>query len=637
MTLEPPGAPRLATLVRMLTALALALLAAAPAPADKRLEEAVARAESLLAKGNEAEAVKVLQKAAAQAPRDPEVPIALGQVLAATGKLDEAAAAFGRAGELAAAAPAGVRARVLAARAGFALRAGTARDALAFARQAVEAEPGAEALGALARAEARLGDSAARPTAERAVQAAPASGAAHLARGDALLAAHLLAEAEAAYRRALELQPRSASAATGIARALAASGKAPAALEAARAAALLDTHSGEAQAALGLAALAQDPLDRNGEAVAAVQQGSFLEPKNPVVKVAVGRVFTSRGQLEQAAAAYDEAARLDPSWPAPRVLSLELFVRQGGADQALDGVLALPEEVKASAEAQLLLGRLLLGKPDPSGAKAALDRAVAALPGLAEAQAAHGDAAYAVGELKLAADAYGRAATLEPGNPAYRSTYGLFLAYDGRLDEALSVLLALTGKPEGRDPRALIALGWTYRRFKPPRVAEAVAAYGEALKLDPKSGQAALGVALSYRAGKQWARAVTAYERVSAMGRRLEGEALVGTAWCYYRSGDDYKARFFTGLAVRAGGDVRALRAALSQPPSTGAKAEDEWAELLDQLRSKHAGEQVRAVRDLLALGRPAVSPLTQAMSQPATSPAARAAIAEGLAKIRGN
>jgi tetratricopeptide (TPR) repeat protein len=278
---------------------------------------------------------------------------------------------------------------------------------------------------------------------------------------------------------------------------------------------------------------------------------------------------------------------------------------------------------------------LLLPK-DPNGAKAALDRAVAALPGLAEAQAAHGDAAYAAGDLKLAADAYGRAVNLEPGNAAYRSTYASFLAYDGRLDEALKVLLELTGKAEGRTPGAFMALGWTYRRFKPPRMTEAVAAYGEALKLDPKSGPAALGVAQSYRAGQQWARAINAYERVATMGPRLEGESLVGTAWCYLRSGDDYKARFYTGLAARAGADVRALRAVFSKPPSTGGRAEDEWAELLDQLRSKHAGEQVRAVRDLVAMGRPAVATLTQALSQPSTSPAARAAITDGLANIRG-
>ncbi|MFI5007357.1 MAG: tetratricopeptide repeat protein [Solirubrobacterales bacterium] len=624
-------------LVRILTALALAAVTAAPARADKRLDEAVAKAEAQLAKGKEAEAIKILQKAAAQASKDPEAQIALGQFMETLGKLDEAGAAFGRAGELATGAPAGARARTQARRSAFALRAGTAKDALAFARLAVDAEPaGVDALAALARAEARLGDPAARSTAERAVQAGSGSAAAHLARGDALLAAHLPAEAEGAYRRARELRPKSALAATALAEALAARGIAPAALEAAREAAQLDKFSGEAVAALGLATLAQDPLDKNSEAVAAVQQASILEPKNPLIKMFVGQVYTSRGQLPEAGAAYDEAARLDPSWPAPRVAALELYLRQGGADQALAGLQALPEEMKTSADAQLLLGRLLLRKEDWSGAKAALNRAVAALPGDAEAQAAHGDAAYAVGDLKLAADAYGRAVSLQPGNAAYRSSYGLFLAYDGRLDEAVTVLRELTGKPEGQTPGAFIALGWTYRRFKPARVAEAVAAYGEALKLDPKSGPAALGVAQSYRAGQQWARAITAYERVATMGPKLEGESLVGTAWCYLRSGDDYKARFFTGLAAKAGADVRAIRAVFSSPPSPG-RAEDEWADLREQLRSKNAGEQVRAVRDFLAMGKPAVATLNQALTQPGTSPAAREAIKAGLAKTRGN
>ena len=78
------------------------------------------------------------------------------------------------------------------------------------------------------------------------------------------------------------------------------------------------------------------------------------------------------------------------------------------------------------------------------GGQAALDAAVAALPGLAEAQASLGTAAYNVGELKLAADAYGKAVEIEPDNFAYLSNYGLFLGYDGRLDEGLAVLQKLT-------------------------------------------------------------------------------------------------------------------------------------------------------------------------------------------------
>jgi tetratricopeptide (TPR) repeat protein len=582
---------------RMLPALLLALSVVLPARADKRLDEAVAKAEAQLVKGKQAEAVKILQKAASQAPSDPEAQLALARILLRAGQRDEAAVAFGKARELAPAAAASARARVLAGVSAFELRAGTAREALALARLATEAEASGEPLAALARAQARLSDPAARATADQAAQAAPNSAAVQLARGEALLAAHLAREAEAAYRRALELQPRSAAAGSGLALALASQGRGAEAIETARAAAQFDATSAEPLVALGLAALAQDPLDKNSEAAAAVQQAAFLEPKNPLVKLAVGRVFESRGQLEQALAAYDEAARLDPSWAAPRVAALELQSRSGDADGALRGVRALPAELKEAAEAQLLLGKLLLRKEDANGAKAALDLAVAALPGLAEAQAAHGSAAYSVGELTLAADAYGRAVQIEPGG--------------------------------------FISLGWLYRNFEPPRVAEAVAAYEKALALNPKNGQAALGVALSYRAGRQWTRAITAYERVSRVDKKLDGEGLLGMAWCYYRSGDTYKASFFTGLAARAGADVRTIRTALTRSaraaapgaPQAGERSDDDLPELVDQLGSKNGGLQARAVKSLVGLGRPAVPYLAAALSRPASTIAAREAL----------
>jgi len=619
----------------VLPALALCV-AVVPSWADQKLGDAVAKAEAQLAKGKEDEAVKILQKAASQAPRDPEPPLALARMFLKLGKVDEAGKALGKAGELASGAPPNVRARVLAARSAFALRAGTVRDALALARQAVEAEAGADSLAALARAQARLGDPAARETAERAARAAPSSATAQIARGDALLAARLYPEAEAAFQRALSLDARSA-AGTALALSYAAQGKSTPALEAARAATKAEPHSGEAQAALALASLAQDPHDGASEAVAAVQQGSFLEPKNPLVKLTVGRVFESRGQLAEAAGAYAEAAGLDPSWASPPVAALALLFRQGDATAPLAGLRALPDDLQASGEAQWLLGRLLLRKEDWDGAKAALDVATAALPGLAEAQAAHGTAAYNVGELKLAANAYGRAVALDPENLAYLSNYGLFLGYDDRLEEGLAVLLKVTGRPDGQDARAFINLGWIHRHFRPPRVTEAVAAYEKALKLEPKNAKAALGVALSYRAGGQWTRAVTAYERVSQVNPRLDGEAMLGTSWCYFRAGDDYKARFFAGLAAKAGVDVGPLRNALLGPPKAGAatlKTADEINELALQLDEKNAGEQALAARRLLGLGRPAVPYLASALRDKGTAIAVRETIVAGLGKM---
>jgi protein O-GlcNAc transferase len=453
-----------------------------------------------------------------------------------------------------------------------------------------------------------------------------------VASGDALFAARLDAGAEEAFRRAVQLDPRSVAGGAGLARVLAARGQAQGALEAARAAMQADPQAAEAQAALALSALALDPEDKKGEAVVAAQQATSLEPQNPLPKLALGRVFESRGQLEQAREAYGEAAALDPSWPAPRIAVLGVRLRQGDADGALSALRALPEGLRTTGDGELLLGRLLAQKEEWTGAVAAFDRAAALLPGLAEAQALRGDAAYNAGELKLAADAYGRAVELSPGNLAYRSSLALYLGYDGRREEAIAALLEVTATPEGQTPATLLALGGIYRSLEPPRVAEAAAAYEKALKLDPRSGEAAMGVARSYRAGRQWARAIAAYERVSTAFPRLDREALLGTAWCYYQSGDDTRARFYTGLAARAGADVEPLRRALSRG---GAATDDgERAELVEGLRSKNAGDQARAVKGLLELGRPAVPALAAALGRTGTSLAARELIVDGLGRL---
>jgi tetratricopeptide (TPR) repeat protein len=613
--------------------LALVALVAVPAWADKKLDEAVARAEAQLAKGNEAEALKTLEKEISREKTDPEPPLALATMLVRLGRLDQAAAALGTAGERATSAPPAVKARVRASQSAFALRAGTAPEALEYAQEAVDASADAESLAALARAQARLGLGVARETAERAVKAGPDSAAAQVASGDALLAAGLADQAEAAYRRAVQLDPRSAAAHTGLALALAARHQATPALEAARAATQADPHSAEARAAVGLALLAQDPADAKGEAVAAVQEATALEPKNPLVKLELGRVFESRGQLDRAAAAYAEAAEMDRLWPAPRLAALEIRRRQGDVDRVLAALRRMPEEFRSTGDAQLLLGRVLVQKEDWAGALAALDLAAAALPGLAEAQALRGDAAYNAGELKLAADAYARAVELDPGNLAYRATYALYLSYDGRREEARSALAALAERPEGQRPDVFLALGGIYRSDEPPRVAEAVAAYEKALKLDPRSSQAALGIARSYRAGRQWARAIGAYERVQTSFPRLERDALLGIAWCYYLSGDDTRARFYTGLAVRAGADVEAIRQVLGRPPA-GAVDEGERSDLVQGLRSKNAGVQARSVKGLLELGRPAVPALAAALGRPGTTLPARELIVEGLGNL---
>ncbi len=177
------------------------------------------------------------------------------------------------------------------------------------------------------------------------------------------------------------------------------------------------------------------PATRRAKPIAAVQQASALEPKNAAVKLAVGRVFESRGQLDEAAWPPTAGRGPRPTWAAPHVAALGVPLRKGDAAGGARGLRALPEDLQSSAEADLLLGRLLSQKQEWADAQAALDRAVVALPGLAEAHALRGTAAYHAGDLKVAAVAYGRAVELRPDDLATLSSHGLYLSYDGRLED----------------------------------------------------------------------------------------------------------------------------------------------------------------------------------------------------------
>ena len=115
---------------------------------------------------------------------------------------------------------------------------------------------------------------------------------------------------------------------------------------------------------------------------------------------------------------------------------------------------------------------------------------------------------------------------------------------------------------------------------------------------------------------------------------RLNGEAMLGTAWCYFRAGDAYKARFYAGLAAKAGVDVGPLRNALLGPPTAASatlKTADEINELALQLDEKNAGEQALAARRLLGLGRSAVPSLASALREPHVAIAVRETIVAGL------
>src|ERR1700730_18238346 len=111
----------------MLGVAAAAWMTAAPVLADKKLDDAVARAEQQLQRGHPEEGVKTLQRLADQGPHA-EAYGALARFHGNTGDAEVAAKSAGKAVELSASAPPAARSEVLANVSGLTLRRGAGKE-----------------------------------------------------------------------------------------------------------------------------------------------------------------------------------------------------------------------------------------------------------------------------------------------------------------------------------------------------------------------------------------------------------------------------------------------------------------------------------------------------------------------------
>jgi tetratricopeptide (TPR) repeat protein len=604
---------------RFLAALAVLALLSAPAAAQSKLDQAIAKAYDQLQKGKPEEAVKTLTKGAADA--GPEGQLALARLHERIGDLDAAAAAYDAAK--------GGGANALAAVAQFTLRTGTAKDALAIARQAVAAGATAEALAAEARALLRSEDGpGALVAADKAVAAGPSVAIAHVARGEALVALGRNAEAEAALRKATELDPKSALAWSRLARAQAATSKPAEAVASARKATEVDDKFGEGFAALGLAIVAESPKNWS-DAIAQAQQGAFLDPKSPVVKGAVGKVFEANGQLEQAAGAYREALKLDGAFAPARLALIQAELNRGNRDAALAEAKKAAADMPTSADLQMLIGEMTVRKGDFAEALGFLEKAMKGLPGNADGWALLGRSYHAVRRYDEAAEAFGKAVELVPQNLSYRSTYGLILGQAGELEKGLAELQKVTGTAGYKDAAGWANLGWVYRNLNKPQ--ESIAAYQKALELDPKQEQAALGLGWAYQYTKEYDRAIAAYEQaVKIDPKDAAADANLGIAWCYFFKRQVPEAKAFADKAAAAGRSVTQLKenidklekalasgAILDKEMMEKAQAEQQaYEERVRKIeaadnaaRAKNPATRARAARDLASLAGPSAVP----------------------------
>jgi Flp pilus assembly protein TadD/tRNA A-37 threonylcarbamoyl transferase component Bud32 len=295
----------------------------------------------------------------------------------------------------------------------------------------------------------RIGDPAgAEAACRRAVELDPTSAWAQAFLGYTLYRRGDVSAAVFAYRRALELDPNLAWANIGLGDALTKQRDlAGAAAMYRRAADLpgaatalqwmteLDPKSSSAHSNLGIVLLKRGDL---AGAAAASRRAIEVDPKNAAAHSNLGIVLLKRGDLAGAAAASRRAIELDAKNAPAHVNLGSVLYRQGDLAEALAAYRRATELDPNDASAHSNLGMALLKKGDLAGAATALRRAIELAPKNAAAHTNLGAALERLGDLAGAATALRRVTELNPNDATAHSNLANVLTDLGDLEGAVT-------------------------------------------------------------------------------------------------------------------------------------------------------------------------------------------------------
>lgn len=396
--------------VRRLAALLLAgtvaLAAAACSSPEERSREAAARGAAYLAEGKTNEAVLELRNAVKDAPRNGEYRFALGQAYVTRGNLPAAGREFIRAAELMPErADVQLRAAVVALAAGdFAAARTHAEAALAVDSTNIEAQ----IVNANALAGQRDPDAALKEL-DEAIAGAPADGRPYTSLGTLKAQAGNMAEAEAAFRKAVELDPKAANARLALAYFLLNQARLPEAE-----AALRDTLAIDPDNRMANRMLAMHYLNQGKDTEAAAPLTRLSQAGDSAATIALADLHVRMNEPDKARPLYESLkdTRSGAGLAVARLAMLDY--RAGNRDEAhktLDGALASDpnNDILMSMQARWYLAE---GRSDE--ALAITEKAVKAVPNSAVAHFTRGIALASTGDPQNATAEYKEAVRLNP-------------------------------------------------------------------------------------------------------------------------------------------------------------------------------------------------------------------------------
>ena len=271
--------------------------------------------------------------------------------------------------------------------------------------------------------------------AENAVSHTPADFEKHVELGMAYFHARRFDKAMAAFHRAIELNPKAATAYNGIGRVYYHTGPAEKAIEAYRQAFRLDRQYVDAYFGLGVLYFAQ--LGDFEAAVETFQDGLAHNPNNGFLVASLGNTYARMGRFDEALASLQQAIRLDPnSTYAYGNLSI-LYLHLKRYEDVIATCLR-ETEIEDGNDARRILGYVYdwLGRPEEAIAQ--LERAVALEPQDYEARGALAKVLRTVGRQPDAQEQYAIAHEMAAQDNEYGQA--CFQAVSGHGEEALTLL-----------------------------------------------------------------------------------------------------------------------------------------------------------------------------------------------------